>query len=94
MKLRISMASEGRVKEQVSKSAKLWKMTSELEERVKYCDFFDIFRQMSNSLVLLAQLTAVVSGLVNQIQNNILLNTRGIYKGSIHTANRIEIGLH
>lgn len=36
-------------------------------DRVKYCDVFDVSRQVGNGLVLLAQLTAEVSGLVNQI---------------------------
>ena len=53
---------------------------------MKYCDVFNIFRQVGNGLVLLAQLTAEVSGLVNQIYNNILsTNTRRIQKGSGHT---------
>lgn len=33
----------------------------------QYCDVFDVFRQVGDGLVLLAQLTAEVSGLVNQL---------------------------
>lgn len=36
-------------------------------DKVKYCDVFDISRQVANGLFLLAQLTAEVSGLVNEI---------------------------
>lgn len=39
----------------------------EIGGEVKYCEVFDISRQVGNGLLLLAQLTAKVSGLVNQI---------------------------